>query len=266
MELIIKNIPQEYLALKINYCRMMLRTLPEYKIQVHNVKGVPIRKIVSGDERHVLDSKTGMKLYEEMKRREFYTGQLNILEAIWESEYKIDPLKECVPRKICRTMYADTFSRLTLNRAYFDSLENDDNNDKGRSLSYPFNGIYYRSAGERDIAVCYTELGIPFKYEPSVMLKGLNRPVHPDFVIYIEELDNCKFHEHFGVKQSSQYLRETSFKYNNYTNAGLVPETDIIFTHDTDEIPFDIRALTAKLNTAVYTTILSGREAVENDR
>lgn len=62
MELIIKNIPQEYLALKINYCRMMLRTLPEYKIQVHNVKGVPIRKIVSGDERHVLDSKTGMKL------------------------------------------------------------------------------------------------------------------------------------------------------------------------------------------------------------
>ena len=141
-----------------------------------------------------------------------------------------------------------------MNRTFFDSLKNDDNTKYPKNPYNYFNGIYYRSSVERDIAIFYTELGIPFKYEPSVMIAGLSKPINPDFVLYIEELDNCKFHEHFGMKDSSDYLSITKVKFGNYANAGLVPDLDVLYTFDTDELPFDIRYLSAKLNSAVYGT------------
>ncbi|MBR6211268.1 MAG: hypothetical protein IKQ81_08975 [Clostridiales bacterium] len=257
MELTITNIPREYLALKINYCRQQLIELPAVRMQVSNVNGIATKKLVCGKHRNNLNTPAGERLLELKKRRDYYACQLRIYEAVWDAQYKCDFPPECYPHKVIRTMYTDTYEKVSLDREFFDSLVNDSNTDRPKPTYYPFNGILYRSSAERKIAILYTSLGIPFKYEPAVMLKGLNRPIHPDFVLYIRELDNCKFHEHFGVRQSSNYLKETSFKYNNYTHAGLVPETDIIFTHDVEEIPFDIRSLTAKLNTAVYTTLLN---------
>ena len=142
-----------------------------------------------------------------------------------------------------------------MNKVYFDSLKNDADNSYPKPTNYFFNGIYYRSAAERDIAVCYTEMGIPFKYEPEVYLKGLVKAVYPDFVTYFEELDNCKFHEHFGMKDYSDYQRITKIKFNNFVNAGLIPGLDIIFTHDTDAITFDPGYLASKLDSAIYGTI-----------
>ncbi|MBO4426300.1 MAG: hypothetical protein J5776_04770 [Clostridiales bacterium] len=258
MELIVKNIPREYLALKINHCRQQLIELPVVRMQVYSVNGIETKKLASGNHRNNIDTPAGRQLLELKKIRDYYTCQLRIYESIWDAQYRCELPAECFPHKVIRTMYADTYEKVCLDKQYFDSLVNDSNNDRSKPTYYPFNGVFYRSAAEKDIAILYTQLGIPFKYEPAVMLKGLNRPIYPDFVIYIRELDNCKFHEHFGVRQSSNYLKETGFKYNNYTNAGLVPETDIIFTHDVEEIPFDIRSLTAKLNTAVYITLLNG--------
>ena len=60
------------------------------------------------------------------------------------------------------------------------------------------------------------------------------------------------------MKESSDYLRDSKVKYNNYLNAGLIPDYDVIFTHDSEDVPFDIRVLAAKLNSAIYGTIASG--------
>lgn len=57
-----------------------------------------------------------------------------------------------------------------------------------------------------------------------------------------------------GMKDSSDYLSITKVKFGNYVNAGLVPDLDVLYTFDTDELPFDIRYLSAKLNSAVYGT------------
>ena len=142
-----------------------------------------------------------------------------------------------------------------MNREYFDSLENDANDTYFKNDNYRFDGIKYRSAAERDIAIFYTEMGIPFKYEPRVTLKGLVKPVYPDFVPYFEELDTCKFHEHFGIKNSSDYFNTIKFKFGNFANAGLIQDVDVIFTYDTDKTWFDPRCLSAKLNGAIYQTI-----------
>ena len=150
-----------------------------------------------------------------------------------------------------------------MNKAFFDSLKEDTNTKHAKSHNYFFNGIYYRSAAEREIAVFYTEMGIPFKYEPEITLIGLPYTINPDFVLYIKELDACKFHEHLGMKNSADYIRDTKIKYSNYTGAGLIPDLDIIFTHDTDEVPFDIRFLLVKLNASIYGSVLCGKNNID---
>ena len=84
----------------------------------------------------------------------------------------------------------------------------------------------------------------------------MKNAIYPDFVILIEELDLCKFHEHFGLKNSADYSRKTSTTYNNYSGAGLLPELDVYYTYDVDNMPFDTRSLATKLNSAVYDSLL----------
>ncbi|MCR5327358.1 MAG: hypothetical protein K6E12_00680 [Saccharofermentans sp.] len=255
-----QSIPREYLALKINYCRQQLKLLPEIKLHVHNINGKEVKRVLIGTHRYNLESDNGKELYQKWFLRDQIQRQLQIYEAVWDSNFKGIPLPECTPHQVRRTLCIDAANRVVMDKTYFDSLENDANKEYPKPPDYPFNGIYYRSAAEREIAIFYTEMGIPFKYEPAVTIKDVPGVIHPDFVIYIPELDNCKFHEHFGMKDSAKYLRITNTKYYNYTNAGLVPELDIIFTHDVKEIPFDIRYVSSKINTAIYGTMIGTKQ------
>lgn len=257
MEAFIKDIPKEYLALKINYCRQRLKELPKVDLKTHMILEVPTQLVIVGNHKYRVNSPKGEEYLKIMKIRANTEKQLQLYESIWDYKRIEDPQPEFKPHKVIRTMYVDTDKRVVLDKKYFDSLKNDADTNYPKPKDYPFDGILYRSAAERDIAICYTEMGIPFKYEPEVMIKGLPKPIYPDFVAYIEELDNCKFHEHFGMKNSSNYLRITNIKYNNYMNAGLVPELDILFTYDVEEIPFDIRTLFYKFTSAVLSTMIS---------
>lgn len=257
MELPVKHIPKEYLALKINYCRQQIKKLPELRLQKTVESGKVRIRISGGGHRFFLGTESGNEYYSQWLMRDQFERELQAYETIWICNYRGDPSSELTPHKVIRSLCVDTNSRIVMDKKFFDSLKNDADTKHPKPTDYPFNGIYYRSAAERDIAMFYTEMGIPFKYEPEITIKGLPGPIYPDFVIYIRELDNCKIHEHFGIKNSSNYLRITGIKYNNYTNAGLVPEMDIIFTHNVEEIPFDIRGLSSKLNTAVYITAVS---------
>ena len=262
MELLINHIPQEHLALKINYCRQQLKSLPVIKLHDQKKNGRIKIRVVIDSHRYDMTSENGKHYAELYRKRTQLELRLQFYESLWRSKFIDDIPVEFFPRIANRSLYIDYNTKITMNRAFFDSLKNNANTYYPKNGNYPFNGIYYRSAAERDIAIFYTKMGIPFKYEPEVMLKGMNRPIYPDFVIYIEELDTCIFHEHFGIKESSSYLKDTRIKYENYSNAGLVPEIDILFTHDTNNMPFDIRYVSAKLNTALYGIMLSSRNSL----
>jgi len=257
-----KYIPREYLALKINYRRKLLAELPIVKLHKQSKNGDVKTRLIVDSHRYDLSSENGKKFYAIQKEREVLEKELQIYESIWEANFIGDVLSECEPHKVRRTLYTDTNKRVILNKSYFDSLENDANTKYSKPIDYPFDGIYYRSAAERELAIFYTDMGIPFKYEPAITIKGISAVINPDFVIYIPELDNCKFHEHFGMKDSARYLKVTNTKYYNYTNAGLVPELDIIFTHDVEEIPFDIRFVSTKINTAIYGTMIGTKQGL----
>lgn len=251
-----KYIPREYLSLKINYCRQRLAQLPKFVMLEHKVRGVTKKIICADGHRYIIDSKSGKTNLDLMREKEELEAQLAILETIWNTNFKGEPVSGLVPCKINHFLTVDSGQPVSLDKAFFDSLENDDNKKYQKYKSNFFNGIYYRSAAERDIAIYYTEMDIPFKYEPSISIKGLTKTINPDFAMYIKELDSCKFHEHLGMKEYSDYLRDTKVKYSNYMGAGLIPDIDIIFTQDTENVPFDIRFLSAKLNSAVFGSII----------
>lgn len=254
MDIYSKYMPPDYLALKISYCREQLEKLPIVRTQVHTISGSSIIMVAVGNHKYHADSPNGINALNILKTRFALENELNIYEAIWKSKYKEEPDTSCKPHSANRRLYIDTNKSVILDKSYFDSLINNADSNYPKPTDYPFKGIYYRSAAERDIAMFYTDAGIPFKYEPAIKICGLPKPINTDFVIYIKELDNCKFHEHFGMKNSSNYLRITKLKYCNYTDAGLVPEIDILFTHDTEDMSFCISNLTHKLNTAIAIT------------
>ena len=262
MELVDVVIPKELLALRINFCRQQLEKLPVVKMQIHTVAGIQTKRLFCGTHRYNPDSATGKHYYKIWQRRDVLQRRLKIYEAVWDANYKGNTLEECVPHKVERKISIDARTRIVMDKAYFDSLKNDANTSHPKPTDYPFNGIYYRSAAEREIAIFYTLMGIPFKYEPEITIKGIPDPIYPDFVIYIEELDTCKIHEHFGIKNSSNYLRITAIKYTNYATAGLVPDLDVLFTNDTEDMPFDVRYLSAKLNAAIYGTMISTKHLI----
>jgi hypothetical protein len=54
----------------------------------------------------------------------------------------------------------------------------------------------------------------------------------------------------------SGYLRDYEIRNNNYTNAGLITDFDVLFTYDMQDKPFDPRELDTTINHAVYKSML----------
>lgn len=255
MEIIDKYIPREYLALKINYCRWLLEHLPKVKIRERMLDGTLKKRLIVGNQRYSPDSLSGKDLYSKMELRETVERELALYEAMWNLYFR-DSIPEMEPRRTIRTLYTGSDTPVILNKDYFDSLKNDANKNYPKPVFYPFNGTYYRSEGERSIAIFYTAQDIPFKYEPEVYLSGLRKPVYPDFVPYFKEIDSCKFHEHFGIMGSSDYIRDSKIKFGNYTNAGLLQDLDFYFTYSASDTVLDTRYLHAKINTLILGSLV----------
>ena len=249
-------IPREYLALKINYCKKGLAKLPEVSLSTRKIHGEKVTACIFESHVYKSDSKNGAELFQTAKKRMSLISELTKLEGIWYSQFNCPVPEDYQPHKVVRQINTGYNGLVNINKQYFDSLKNDANPNHRDKKFHVFNGICYRSNIERNIAAYYTEQGIPFKYEPEVWIAGLNKPIYPDFVAFYRELDLCKFHEHFGLMDKTSYLREAEIKYNDYSNAGLVPGLDILFTYDISGMPFDIRSLGPAINLSIYNSML----------
>ena len=248
-------VPREYLALKISYCRQQLEQLPPIRLGKITVNGTQTFLIKVGDHRHQVGSKPGKKYYQLWRQRDELERELQFYEAQWKLKY-CGPVPEIEFPKVVHSILTAYNTPVAMDKAFFDSLPNDANKDHPKPPYYFFNGIYYRSAAERSIAVFYTEAGIPFKYEPALMLAGLSKPVFPDFVPYFREINSCKIHEHLGMMNSSDYIRDSKVKFGNYTNAGLLQDLDFIFTYGDSNTALDPRFLSAKINAMIMGSVL----------
>ncbi|MCR5594071.1 MAG: hypothetical protein K6F79_10035 [Saccharofermentans sp.] len=258
MDIFTHYIPREYLAMKINYLRSILSDAPIIKV-VERKRGdkMVLRCVVNGHN-YSSTSKRGRVLFQKSANINKLRKELDLLTALWNSSFVQDIPDDIRPVNSERFLNPGNPSlRIKMDWEFFKSLKNDSNSAHPETKKYPYNGIYYRSRAEARIAKFYTEHNIPFKYEPEIYLDGYSRPVYPDFVIFIKELNCCKIHEHLGLLQFDKYKKDVQFKFTAFTNAGLIPEYDLFYTSDSSDLMFDEKNLLPLLNTVIINSLIS---------
>lgn len=157
MSIVTPYIPREYLALRINYCKQQLAALPEVVRTIRNIRGEKKTVLASGSHYHMINSTSGRKLTEVIQRREELSCELLKLEGLWNSTFRGMPPADIEPRKIKRRFIDSTGESVIIDGKFFESLKHDFNPYYPEHKTHYYNGTYYRSAAEADIARFYTE-------------------------------------------------------------------------------------------------------------
>ena len=258
MDIFTPYIPREYLALKINYLRSILSDAPEIKVITRKRGDKTEQRCIVNGHSYIATGKIGRPLFKKSAFIAKSRKELDLLTALWNTSFVQEVPDDIRPINSERILNPGNPSlRIRMDWDFFKSLKNDSNSAHPETKKYPYNGIYYRSRAEARIAKFYTEHNIPFKYEPEIYLDGYSRPVYPDFVIFIKELNCCKFHEHLGLLQFDKYKKDVQFKFTAFTNSGLIPEYDFFYTSDSSDLIFDEKNLLPLLNTVITNSLIS---------
>lgn len=231
--------PKDLHALKINAIKKRLALLPAVKIKdVRRNNRVSRYAFVDGHF-YQIDSDRGAAFAQIADERRRLTEELQILKSAWNAAYR-DPIPEMVlPHPVKRVFVGYGGQIVKMDREFYDSLQPESNPLYPEHKKYFFDGIYYRSKAEREIAKVYKDLGIEFKYEPGVLLNAGNKETYSDFVGWDQITESCFFHEHMGLKSLADYAHRAVMTMSDYTSAGILPNVDIIYTFEDDHFCFD---------------------------
>ena len=232
-------LPKELHALEIIYLKQQIASLPVVKVKHISRMGRPVKTLFSEGHQCVASSAKGKDLTLQLCSRNTLVQELAVLQAAWDAAY-CEPVPEMVlPYPVKRMFVGYGGQLVTLDRAFFDSLTAESNNSFPEHKRLFFNGIFYRSKAEREIARVYTDLGIEFKYEPAILLNGSVNYTYSDFVCWDRITQSCFFHEHMGLNTLAEYARKAVQSISNYTSAGIYPGVDIIYTFENEKFNFD---------------------------
>jgi len=258
MDIITRYIPKEYLALKINYLRANISELPTVRFSDRKRYGKIEKRCICNNHNYSLNSFKAKQLCEMALKRNELELLLGSYESMWRQSFQGSVPEDISPRNVIRTINPNNPGLSSImDSKFFESLKNDANPNYREYKKYPYNGVLYRSKAEAEIARFYTEAEIPFKYEPEIYLDGMVKPYHPDFVLLIKEINCCKIHEHLGIMNSSDYVRDNKIKVTNYLNAGLLPGYDVFFTYQVEDMVFSVKSIMPTLNNVIYNSLIS---------
>ena len=103
-------------------------------------------------------------------------------------------------------------------------------------------GERVRSKSEKLIADKYRVLGIPYRYEYPVYLRGLGN-VYCDFTLLdMQERAEVR-HEHLGMMQKGSYILKNLRKIDAYSKNGYAVGREILYSFESDEHVLDMEAL-----------------------
>ena len=119
---------------------------------------------------------------------------------------------------------------------------------EGKRFSENFPEIYtekgerVRSKSEKLIADKLYMLGIPYRYECPMKLKGIGI-VYPDFTILKKSEKREIIWEHFGMMDDPEYSEKAVRKINAYMKNGICQGQQLLVTFETSHIPIDMMAV-----------------------
>ena len=122
--------------------------------------------------------------------------------------------------------------------------------DKGQmyaeNLKHDTGDIYTRSKSESMIAMKLKEKGIPFRYEPGLILK--RRKVFPDFAVLLKKRRRIIYWEHFGMMDDPEYAMQALSKIVEYAECGIYVGYNLVITFETRSNPLTVSRIDAVIN------------------
>ena len=103
-------------------------------------------------------------------------------------------------------------------------------------------GERVRSKSEKIIADKLYSMGIPYKYECPLKLRGYGT-VYPDFTILNIQSRQEIYLEHFGIMDNPQYASKAIIKLESYLKNGIHLGKNLLITFETYQRPLDTRLL-----------------------
>ena len=113
---------------------------------------------------------------------------------------------------------------------------------EGTPEIYTERGERVRSKSEKIIADKLRSLGIPYRYECPINLKGIGT-VYPDFTVLNISARKHFFWEHLGMMDDPEYSDNALHRIDLYEKNGFFLGTDLILTYETSARPLDTKLL-----------------------
>lgn len=103
-------------------------------------------------------------------------------------------------------------------------------------------GEVVRTKSEKIIADKLYAMGIPYRYEYPVKLKGYG-VVYPDFTLLKVGERKELYYEHFGLIDKPEYCEKALCKLQDYARNGIILGKNLIATFESEKVPLDVNVL-----------------------
>ncbi len=108
-------------------------------------------------------------------------------------------------------------------------------------------GEAVRSKSEKILADLFNRRGIPYQYEPEIILKDGSK-LYPDFALLNVSERKTYIWEHFGLISDDAYAAKNMRKMLRYDSNGIQLGVNLIISAESDEAPLKMSELNAKID------------------
>lgn len=109
---------------------------------------------------------------------------------------------------------------------------------EGVAEIYTSKGERVRSKSEKIIADMLFYVGIPYRYECPLVLRGMGT-VYPDFTVLNIKQRKEIYWEYLGMTDNVEYCEKALRKIEFYVKNGIIPGDQLIITHETSKRPLE---------------------------
>lgn len=99
-----------------------------------------------------------------------------------------------------------------------------------------------RSKSEVILTNLFKKHGIPYVYEPRLLLKD-GKAYYPDFLLLNVRKRKTYLYEHLGMMDDPQYISRNLRKINIYADNGYILGNNFLCSFETSDIPLDEKAV-----------------------
>lgn len=224
----------------------------EGRLRVANRKGAPQYYLLtqSGDTSGTYIKRKNLSIAKKLAQRDYDRKVVAVAERYCTA---IDRFMKICPKQEISALHLDNPGRNKLIQPY--ELSDEEFVKRWQEVSYQGKtfdmdaseiftnrGERVRSKSEKMIADKLFEMGIPYRYEYPVQLKGYGT-IYPDFTILNTNLRKEIILEHLGMMDNPEYCIKALEKIQTYEKNGIFPGEQLLLTFETAVMPLDTRIL-----------------------